>query len=129
MHGVGGILGTLLAGIFCSTSLGIFSGNGFSAGIDGIGGQLAVQATGVAATFAYTGVVTFIILKLVDAVVGLRVDGDSETQGLDLVLHEPRTVAAHLSAAGLAQVTWHLRAPMPWRDETTERAYVLGRLP
>ena len=41
----------------------------------------------------------------------------------------PRTVAALLSTAGLTDVTWHLRAPMPWRDETTERAYVSGRLP
>ena len=90
VHGVGGILGTLLAGIFCSTQLGVFSGNGFSDGIDSIGGQLMVQATGVAATFAYTAVATWIILKLVDMLVGLRVDSDEETQGLDLVLHDER---------------------------------------
>jgi Amt family ammonium transporter len=90
VHGVGGILGTLLAGVFCSTQLGIFSGNGFSDGIDSIGGQLAVQATGVVATFVYTGVMTFIILKLVDMMVGLRVDDDEENQGLDLVLHDER---------------------------------------
>ena len=90
VHGVGGILGTLLAGVFCSTQLGIFSGNGFSDGIDSIGGQLMVQATGVVATFAYTAVVSWIILKLVDMMVGLRVDADEETQGLDLVLHDER---------------------------------------
>lgn len=90
VHGVGGVLGTMLAGIFASTQLGIFSGNGFSDGIDSIGGQLMVQATGVLATFTYTLVVTFIILKLVDMLVGLRVDGDQETQGLDLVLHDER---------------------------------------
>jgi len=90
VHGVGGILGTLLAGIFCSTELGIFSGNGFSDGIDSIGGQFAVQATGVIATFVYTAIVSFVILKMVDVLVGLRVDGDSETQGLDLVLHDER---------------------------------------
>ena len=90
VHGVGGILGTLLAGVFCSTQLGIFSGNGFSDGIDSIGGQVAVQATGVAATFFYTAVVSWVILKLVDALVGLRVDADEETQGLDLVLHDER---------------------------------------
>ncbi|MEZ5572657.1 MAG: ammonium transporter [Halioglobus sp.] len=90
VHGVGGMLGTLLAGVFCSTQLGIFSGNGFSDGIESIGGQLMVQAIGVAATFAYTAVVTFVILKLVDMMVGLRVDSDSETQGLDLVLHDER---------------------------------------
>jgi len=90
VHGVGGILGTLLAGVFCSTQLGIFSGNGFSDGISSIGGQLMVQATGVVSTLVYTGVVTFILLKVVGALVGLRVDGDEETQGLDLVLHDER---------------------------------------
>ncbi len=90
VHGVGGILGTLLAGVFCSTQLGVFSGNGFSDGIDSIGGQLMVQATGVLATFAYTAVASWIILKLVDMLVGLRVDADEETQGLDLVLHDER---------------------------------------
>jgi ammonium transporter, Amt family len=90
VHGVGGILGTLLVGVFASKGLGIFSGNGFSSGIESMGGQLAVQATGVVATFVYTGIMTFIILKLVDKLVGLRVDSDSETQGLDLVLHDER---------------------------------------
>ncbi len=90
VHGVGGILGTLLAGIFCSTQLGIFSGNGFSDGISSIGGQLSVQAIGVVSTLVYTAVVTFILLKVVGALVGLRVDGDEETQGLDLVLHDER---------------------------------------
>ena len=90
VHGVGGILGTLAAGIFCSTQLGVFSGNGFSDGIESIGAQLAVQATGVAATLIYTVIATFIILKVVDALVGLRVDDEHETQGLDLVLHDER---------------------------------------
>lgn len=90
VHGVGGILGTMLAGIFCSQSLGIFSGNGFSEGISSIGGQLLVQATGVGATFIYTVIVTWVILKFVDRVVGLRVDPDEEIQGLDLVLHDER---------------------------------------
>jgi Amt family ammonium transporter len=90
VHGVGGILGTLLAGIFCSPNLGIFSGNGFSDGIDSIGGQLAVQATGVGATFLYTLVVSWVLFKVVDALVGLRVDSDEETIGLDLVLHDER---------------------------------------
>ncbi len=90
VHGVGGALGTILAGVFCSTQLGIFSGNGFSDGVDSIGGQLMIQATGVAATFVYTLVASFIILKIVDMLVGLRVTGDEETQGLDLVLHDER---------------------------------------
>ena len=90
VHGVGGALGTLLAGVFCSTQLGVFSGNGFSDGIDSIGGQLAVQATGVVVVFVYTLVVSFILLKLVDMLIGLRVADDEETQGLDLVLHDER---------------------------------------
>ncbi|MGD2008309.1 MAG: ammonium transporter [Cellvibrionales bacterium] len=90
VHGVGGILGTLMAGIFCSPNLGIFSGNGFSDGIDSIAGQLSVQATGVVATFAYTLVVTWVLFKVVDALLGLRVDDDEETIGLDLVLHDER---------------------------------------
>jgi Amt family ammonium transporter len=90
VHGVGGILGTLLAGVFCSTQLGMFSGNGFSDGITSIVGQLGVQATGVVATIVYTAVATLVILKLVDIMVGLRVDDEEETQGLDLVLHDER---------------------------------------
>jgi len=90
VHGVGGALGTILAGVFCSTQLGIFSGNGFSDGVDSIGGQLMIQATGVVATFVYTLVASFIILKFVDMLIGLRVTGDEETQGLDLVLHDER---------------------------------------
>jgi len=90
VHGVGGIFGTLVVGVFCSDQLGIFSGNGFSDGIEGIGGQLVVQATGVVSVLLYTVVATYIILKLVDAMVGLRVDEEQETQGLDLVLHDER---------------------------------------
>ncbi|NRB37852.1 MAG: ammonium transporter [Pseudomonadales bacterium] len=87
VHGVGGILGTLLAGIFCSTALG---GNGFSEGINSISEQVSVQAIGVVSVFAYTAVVSWVLLKLVDKVIGLRVDQDQETEGLDLVLHDER---------------------------------------
>ena len=90
VHGVGGILGTLMAGIFASTELGIFSGQGFADGITSIGQQLSVQVTGVAATFAYAAVVTFVILKVVDLMVGLRVDEETEIVGLDLTEHEER---------------------------------------
>ena len=90
VHGVGGMLGTVLAGVFSSPDLGVFSGFGFADGIAGMGGQLQVQLTGVAATLAYTAVVTFAILKLVKAVTGLRVGDDQEIEGLDLVLHEER---------------------------------------
>jgi ammonium transporter, Amt family len=88
VHGVGGILGTLLAGIFSSTSLGIFSGYGFAEGVESMGGQLWVQFVGVVVTIIFTAVLTLGILKLVDALVGLRVSKEEEMEGLDIVLHE-----------------------------------------
>jgi Amt family ammonium transporter len=90
VHGVGGILGTLLAGVFSSTSLGVFSGYGFAEGIESMGGQLWVQFIGVVVTVVFTAVVTFGILKLVDVLIGLRVDKEQEIEGLDIVLHEER---------------------------------------
>lgn len=90
VHGVGGILGTLLAGVFCSPALGIFSGNGFSEGVSDIAGQLAIQMTGVLATFVYTAVVSWVLFKVVDVLVGLRVEPEQENVGLDLVLHDER---------------------------------------
>ena len=90
VHGVGGALGTILAGIFCSTQLGIFSGNGFSAGVSSMGSQISIQLTGVVATVIYTAVMSFILFKAVDFTIGLRIDEEDETQGLDLVLHNER---------------------------------------
>ena len=90
VHGVGGILGTLLAGVFASTELGVFSGFGFNeaAGISSMGQQLGVQFIGAATTVVYAAVASYIILKLVDVLVGLRVTADQETEGLDIALHE-----------------------------------------
>ena len=92
VHGVGGMLGTLLAGVFASTELGVFSGFGFNeaAGITSMAEQLRVQFIGAAATAVYAGVASYIILKLVKLVVGLRVTSDQETEGLDIVLHEEK---------------------------------------
>lgn len=90
VHGVGGILGTMLAGVFCSPALGAFSGNGFSDGVDSIAGQVGIQATGVIATFVYTAVASFVLLKIVDVLIGLRINEEEENQGLDLVLHDER---------------------------------------
>lgn len=87
-HGVGGILGTLMAGIFASTGLGVFSGYGFAEGIETMSGQVSVQLIGIAATFIYTAVATWIILKVVGAMVGLRVSEEIEVQGLDTAEHE-----------------------------------------
>ncbi len=90
VHGVGGVLGTLLAGVFCSPALGIFSGNGFSDGVSDIAGQVSIQMTGVVATFIYTAVASWVLFKIVDVLIGLRVDAEEENVGLDLVLHDER---------------------------------------
>ena len=90
VHGVGGALGTIMAGIFCSTQLGIFSGNGFSDGVSSMGSQISIQLTGVVATVIYTALMSFILFKAVDFSIGLRIEEEDETQGLDLVLHNER---------------------------------------
>jgi len=89
VHGVGGILGTLLAGIFASDALGVFSGQGYNEGMN-MASQVQVQIVGIVATFVYTGIVTFVLLKLVDAMLGLRIDDENETMGLDLAEHDER---------------------------------------
>lgn len=83
VHGVGGIIGTSLTGVFAASSLG---GMGLPEGAT-IASQVGVQLVGVAATFAWCGVVSFIILKVLDTVIGLRVTPEEETEGLDLALH------------------------------------------
>jgi len=90
VHGMGGILGTLLAGIFASTELGIFSGQGFAEGVSSISQQLGIQFVGVISILVYTAVLTFVILKVVDVIIGLRVTKEEEIEGLDIVLHEER---------------------------------------
>ena len=89
VHGVGGMLGTLLAGIFASDALGIFSGQGYNEGMN-MASQVSVQLVGIIATFAYTAIVSYILLKLVDKLLVLRVDEEDEVRGLDLVEHDER---------------------------------------
>lgn len=89
VHGVGGMLGTLLAGIFASDALGMFSGQGYNEGMDMVS-QVSVQLVGIIATFAYTAVITYALLKLVDKLLVLRVDEEGEMRGLDLVEHDER---------------------------------------
>ena len=89
VHGVGGMLGTLLAGIFASDALGIFSGQGYSEGMN-MASQVSVQLVGIIATFTYTAIVSYILLKLVDKLLVLRVDEEDEVRGLDLVEHDER---------------------------------------
>ena len=89
VHGVGGILGTLLAGVFSSTQLGVFSGYGFAAVNETMIDQLGVQIIGVAATFTYTGVVTWLLFVIIRKLLGgLRVSTEQEVNGLDLSEHE-----------------------------------------
>ncbi len=89
VHGVGGALGTILAGVFASSQLGIFSGQGYAEGME-MGSQLIVQLTGVLATGVYAGVISLVLLKLIDAMLGLRISEDEETEGLDLNQHNER---------------------------------------
>ncbi|MDT8399528.1 MAG: ammonium transporter [Pseudomonadales bacterium] len=89
VHGVGGIMGTFLAGIFASSGLGILSGQGYAEGVT-MGSQLLVQLTGIVVTIIYTASLTFVILKLVNQVTGLRVSEEQEATGLDIVLHDER---------------------------------------
>ncbi len=95
VHGVGGILGTFLAGIFASTSLGVFSGYGFADGINSMGGQVWVQLIGIGSVLIFTVVMTWGILKVVAAITGLRVGREEEEEGLDIVLHEEKGYDIH----------------------------------
>ncbi len=84
VHGVGGIIGTLFAGVLVASA---FGGAGLAAGVT-ISDQLTVQVIGIVATIVWSAVATYVLLKLVDLMVSLRVDNDDEQQGLDLSGHE-----------------------------------------
>ena len=89
VHGVGGALGTILAAVFASASIGVFSGQGYNEGMT-MGSQLQVQVIGVVSCLVYTALASYVLLKLVDNVLGLRVSQDEETEGLDLNQHNER---------------------------------------
>jgi Amt family ammonium transporter len=84
VHGVGGFVGAILTGVFVDAGLG---GAGLAEGVS-MGAQVAKQFLGAGATIVYCGVVSFILLKIIDAVIGLRVADEEEEMGLDLVLHD-----------------------------------------
>jgi ammonium transporter, Amt family len=86
VHGVGGLLGTLLTGILVSSA---FGGIGYPDKVT-MGDQFVTQLVGVVAVGLWSGIVTWILLKLVDAVAGMRVAGEEETEGLDTVLHNEK---------------------------------------
>jgi Amt family ammonium transporter len=85
VHGVGGIIGALLTGVFTAPGLGGTGAEDFS-----IPGQLFIQAEGVLITIVWSGVAAFIAYKLVDVLMGLRVDDESEVMGLDISSHGER---------------------------------------
>ncbi|WP_312941531.1 ammonium transporter [Stutzerimonas balearica] len=84
VHGVGGIVGAILTGAFAAPALGGFGE------VENIGLQLWIQFKGVLFTVVYTAIVTFVILKVIDVVMGLRVNEEQESVGLDLSLHNER---------------------------------------
>jgi Amt family ammonium transporter len=86
VHGVGGALGTILAGVFAATGLG---GMGLAEGTT-MAGQVLVQILGVAVVAVWSGVVTFVIVKIIGLVVTLRVSEEDEIEGLDIVAHGER---------------------------------------
>ncbi len=88
VHGIGGIVGAILTGVFVSAS---FGGAGLAEGAT-IGSQVVTQTKAVLYTIAYDAVATFVILKVIDVVVGLRVEQDEEREGLDLASHGEHVV-------------------------------------
>jgi Amt family ammonium transporter len=86
VHGIAGIVGAILTGVFADASLG---GAGLAEGMT-IGSQVWVQFVSVIGTLVYGGVVSFVLLKIIDLAIGLRVTEEQETEGLDLALHDER---------------------------------------
>ena len=82
VHGLGGIAGALLTGVFAVEAIG-----GTPGLLEGNAGQVLVQLEGIGATIVYCAIVTFVLLKIIDAVMGLRVDEEEEVTGLDYSLH------------------------------------------
>ena len=84
VHGIGGMIGAILTGVFAKAAIG---GDGKSGLIDGNPGQLLIQLEGIAFTVVYCAIASFVILKVLDTVMGLRVEEEVERDGLDLALH------------------------------------------
>ncbi|MEJ2375302.1 MAG: ammonium transporter [Pseudolabrys sp.] len=83
VHGVGGFVGAILTGVFISST---FGGVGLDKGVS-MGSQVWIQFLGTLATIIWTGVASFVILKVIDATIGLRVSKEVEIEGLDINLH------------------------------------------
>ena len=89
VHGVGGIVGAILTGVFAVGALSASTTlpEGYPGLLEGNGAQVMLQVIGVLSTLVYSGIATFIILKIIDAVIGLRVTDEQEREGLDQALH------------------------------------------
>jgi ammonium transporter, Amt family len=99
VHGVGGTVGALLTGVFATTSVNEFGKDGL---LFGNPGQLGLQLGGVLIAYLLAGVGTFVILKIIDATVGLRVDPDVELQGVDINEHGEEGYGEEISMGGVA---------------------------
>ena len=84
VHGIGGAVGAMLTGVFAVSAIG---GDGKSGLIDGNAYQIVVQGYGVVVVAVYGAIVSLILLKVIDLAIGLRVDADTEREGLDLAIH------------------------------------------
>jgi Amt family ammonium transporter len=82
VHGVGGFVGALLTGVFAKAAIG-----GTAGVLEGNGGQFLTQLEGTIATIVWSGVISYILLKIIDVVIGLRVSREVEVEGLDINLH------------------------------------------
>ena len=85
IHGVGGILGAILTGVFCAASLGGVEPEGFS-----MAAQVWVQCKSVLITVVWCAVASFLCFKVADLLVGLRVSEEDERRGLDIAVHGER---------------------------------------
>ncbi len=118
-HGVGGTVGALLTGVFAQKAL-----NGLADGaLFGNPGQLMVQATAVLAAAAYSGVVSFILLKLISLVLPLRATEADEAQGLDISAHGEEAYL-HSDGGGRTHMSAMSATPSPRRVDSLATAPV-----
>ena len=117
VHGVGGALGALLTGVFAKK---VFNAGGADGLLAGNGALLVTQLIGVVAAGAYAAVVTFVLAKILDATIGLRVSADAEREGLDVALHGESGYEDGFAGGGEGGAATHGESKD--EDERTERA-------
>ena len=83
VHGIGGIIGVIGAGILSAPE---FGGVGYGEGVT-MGSQVAIQVEGVVITILWSGIASFILIKIIDAIIGIRPTEDEESEGLDATSH------------------------------------------